>query len=60
MSLKTKLQLFKFELWQGGIRVAAVESTRRHEAEREINHYAMMYAADGPWEIKETTRTRKP
>lgn len=49
----------EFELWQAGIMVAAVASADRERALREINHYAGVYAPDGPVEIKEITKRRR-
>lgn len=42
-----------FELWQDGCVVASVEAYDRDLAEREIEHYALIYSQDGPVEIKE-------
>ena len=39
------------ELWQDGIMVASVNGLPE-DAEREINHYAMMYSEDGEVEIR--------
>lgn len=43
---------YSFELWQGGIVVAVVESADLGEARREIMHYAAVYVQDGPCEIR--------
>lgn len=51
-------ETFGFDLWQGGIVVASVESPDGPSAVREIMHYAMMYSQDGPCEI--TARGKKP
>jgi hypothetical protein len=40
------------ELWQGGVLVASVDAPTKNVAEREINHYALMYSQDGPVIIK--------
>lgn len=42
----------RFELWQGGLMVAAVESPDKDRALLEAGHYAMIYSQDGPVEIK--------
>jgi hypothetical protein len=49
--------LYRYSLMQDGITVAAVESSDKEQAEKEINHYAMMYAPDGP--VKIVRRERK-
>lgn len=41
----------RLELYQGGQMVAAVDAPKS-DALREIRHYAMMYAQDGPCTIK--------
>lgn len=51
---------FRFELWQEGIMVAAVNSPNYHRGLREIAHYANVYAQDGPVQIKEKSSHRKP
>lgn len=43
----------RFEVWQDGIMVAAVEASEHHQALKEISHYAMLYERDGPIQIKE-------
>lgn len=43
---------WKFSLIQGEMEVASVEGDYQ-SCLREINHYAMMYAPDGPITIKE-------
>jgi len=35
------------QLFQGGIMVASVDAATLQDAEREIRHYAFMYAEDG-------------
>lgn len=40
------------ELWQDGILVASVDAPTIGEAEKEIQHYALMYSEDGPVTIK--------
>jgi hypothetical protein len=40
------------ELWQDNIRVAEIDCPTQTEADREIGHYALMYAQDGPVLIK--------
>ena len=42
----------EFELWQGGQPVAFVGGPRER-AEREIQHYAVVYGQDGAVEIRE-------
>lgn len=46
----------KFELWQGGMKVAAVDCPEYHTGLREISHYAMMYEQDGPIELRENSK----
>jgi len=41
----------KYELWQDGVMVASVEG-EPEDARREILHYAMVYAQDGPVDIR--------
>lgn len=43
---------YSFELVQGGIVVASVDAPTLDEARREIMHYAMVYAQDGPCSIR--------
>lgn len=45
-------RLYSFELWQGGIMVASVDSPGLEDARREIMHYAMVYARDGECQIR--------
>jgi len=49
----------RFQLWQDGIMVAAVDSPNRHSAMREIAHYAAVYEQDGPVKIKEVKPRRR-
>ena len=49
---------YTFELIQGGIKVAIVTAARREDAQREIGHYALMYAPDGPMEIREVSEKK--
>ena len=49
---KTLRAVERAELWQDGMMVACVETSSRKDTEREINHYALMYAQDGPVTIK--------
>jgi len=44
---------YEAELWQDGIMVAAVSAPDEETMRREISHYAMMYAQDGPVTVKE-------
>ena len=46
-----------YELWQNDEFVASADSTDQQEAEREIQHYALMYGQDGPVEIRRYIRT---
>lgn len=43
---------FKYELWQDGLMVACVYAAEKADAQKEIQHYAMMYRQDGPVVIK--------
>ena len=43
---------YRFQLWQDGIEVAGVDAPTLEAAQREIMHYAMVYAQDGPVEIR--------
>lgn len=43
---------FSYALWQDGIEVARVYASNDEDARREIGHYAMVYAQDGPVEIR--------
>ena len=49
----------KYKLIQDGVCVAYVESVDKEQAEKEINHYALIYGQDGPVEIKKV-RPRHP
>lgn len=51
---------YGYKLIQGGIVVAQVEASTDEEANREINHYAMMYAQDGPVKIVKIKKKGKP
>lgn len=42
---------YKAEIKQGGIIVASVDAPSKETAEREIQHYALMYSEEGPMEI---------
>lgn len=44
---------YRFEVWQDGIVVAAVEGPIRHRVLQEIARYATLYETEGPVEIKE-------
>jgi hypothetical protein len=46
------MKRYQFQLWQSGIEVASVDAPDLASAQREIMHYAMMYAQDGPCEIR--------
>jgi hypothetical protein len=41
-----------FSVHQDGMRVAAGDCPTKEDAEREANHYAMMYGQDGPVKVK--------
>jgi hypothetical protein len=40
------------ELWQDGKMVAVVECDDEETTKREIMHYAMVYAQDGPVDVR--------
>jgi hypothetical protein len=42
----------EFSIEQDGMIVAAGEAPTKAAAQREANHYAMMYAQDGPVKVK--------
>jgi hypothetical protein len=46
----------RFQLWQDGIMVAAVDCASREYALKEIGHYAAVYGQDGPVNIVEVKR----
>ena len=48
----------RFQLWQDGIMVAAVDCPNRYSALKEIAHYAGVYGQDGPVKIKEVINGR--
>ncbi len=43
---------YSFEIIQGGIAVASGSGPDLETVRREANHYAIMYAQDGPVEVK--------
>jgi hypothetical protein len=43
---------YRFSVMQDGLKVASGECPDRETAEREANHYAMMYGQDGPVKVK--------
>jgi hypothetical protein len=49
----------RFQLWQDGIMVAAVDCANRHSAMKEIAHYAAVYEQDGPVKIVEVKPRRR-
>ena len=44
--------IIAYGLWQDGVMVASVEAATWEDAYREIDHYALMYAQDGPVTIR--------
>lgn len=50
--MKKDARPYKYVLIQDGLVVASVESSSKEQAEKEINHYALVYSQDGPVEIK--------
>ncbi len=48
----TKRIDIEYELWQDGVMVASVSASNEADAQREINHYALMHSQDGPVEIR--------
>ena len=52
-------QEYRYELWQDGIMVAATAADSREDARKEIAHYAIMYAQDGPCTVREITKFPK-
>lgn len=50
---------YDFELWQGGMMVARTSAANREDSLREIQHYAAVYAQDGPVEIRERGKKLK-
>lgn len=44
--------IYKGEVWQGGMRVAAVEGSNYANVNRETAHYAATYAQDGEVEVR--------
>ena len=48
----------RFQLWQDGMLVAAVDCENRHSAMKEIAHYAAVYEQDGPVKIVEVKPRR--
>lgn len=53
------MKRYKYDLIQDGMVVASVEATSKEEAEKEIQHYALMYSQDGPVTIDRTGGMRK-
>jgi len=55
---------YRFQLWQDGMLVAAVDCADRKSAMKEIMHYAAIYEQDGPVKIREvkprTTSVSRP
>ena len=50
---------YRYKLIQDGMVVASVDAPTKELAEREINHYALMYGQDGPVEIKEVKAMKR-
>ena len=44
------------EIWQFGVMVACVEGPSRKAIERDVCHYAVQYAQDGPLSIRYAQR----
>lgn len=47
---------YDYRLFQDGFQQARVMSKDKETAEREIQHYAMMYEQDGPVKIQRRSR----
>lgn len=43
---------YRGEVWQGGMKVAAVEGKSYRRVNSETAHYAAQYAQDGPVEVR--------
>jgi hypothetical protein len=52
VTAKLKIAPWYAELWQDGILVASVSGPTEASVDREIKHYAMVYAQDGSVEIR--------
>jgi hypothetical protein len=46
-----KNKTYRYKLIQDGIVVAYVECSDDEKAQKDINHYALMYSQDGPVKI---------
>ena len=46
------MKQYNYNLIQNGMIVASVSSASFKDAEREIQHYALLYAEDGPVRIR--------
>lgn len=56
--MKISKMKYKYQLFQHGVMVAQIESASEQQAEKEINHYAIMYCQDGPVQIKRFINTK--
>lgn len=54
-----KQKTYQAKIKQGGILVVSVECIDKEQAEREIQHYALMYSQDGQVEIIRNYRKEK-
>jgi len=57
---RSTLQRERAEIWQGGIMIACVEGPSRKAIERDVCHYAVQYAQDGPVSIRYSTPKARP
>lgn len=53
------MRTHKYQLIQNGVVMASVYSESKEQAEKEINHYALVYSQDGPVEIKDCLKKKK-
>ena len=47
---------YTYALYQFGEKVAEVDASTDEDAQREINHYALIYSQDGPVEVCHTRK----
>jgi ribonuclease BN (tRNA processing enzyme) len=52
------MKRFTAELWQNGVKVASVDCPDEDSMNREIVHYTLIYAEDGPVKIVISGDTR--